>query len=95
MSQILSYTSYDHLNLQMIPVIASFNCEGKIKPLYVGINGEQFKVESYWIRSCFTNQMEFHCKLIVNDKLCPIIITYYIKECLWTIPASGIQRLPN
>lgn len=41
MSQILSQNSHDYLSMQIIPVIASFNDEGQIKPLYVGINGKQ------------------------------------------------------
>jgi len=55
--------------MQIVPVIASFNDEGQIKPLYVGINGEQYKVESYWVRRSFSNQIEFQCKLIKENML--------------------------
>ena len=44
MSQILSSNSHDYLPMQIVPVIASFNDDGQIKPLYVGINGERYKV---------------------------------------------------
>lgn len=86
MSQILSQNSHDYLQMQTVPVIASFNDEGQIKPLYVGINGERYKVQSYWVRRSFSNQIEFQCKLIVGDTLKIIIITYYLNECVWTIP---------
>lgn len=86
MSQILSQNSHDYLSMQIIPVIASFNDEGQIKPLYVGINRKQYKVDSYWIRRSFSNQIEFHCRLLIENMLKPIIITYYLHECIWTIP---------
>ena len=86
MSQILSQNSHDYLQMQTVPVIASFNDEGQIKPLYVGIDGERYKVHSYWVRRSFSHQIEFQCKLIVGDSLKIIIITYYLNECVWTIP---------
>ena len=46
MTQILSHNSHDLLPMQIVPVIASFNDDGQIKPLYVGINGERYKVSS-------------------------------------------------
>lgn len=92
MSQILSQNSHDYLQMQTIPVIASFNDEGQIKPLYVGIDGERYKVHSYWVRRSFSNQIEFQCKLIVGDTLKIIIITYYLNECVWTIPNNPEDR---
>jgi len=88
MSQILSINSHDYLPITIIPVIASFNDDGHIKPLYVGINSQRYKVDSYWIRRSFTNQIEFHCKINIDNTLRPIIITYYLNECIWTIPNS-------
>lgn len=87
MSQILSYNSHDYLSMQIVPVIASFNNEGQIRPLYIGINGERYKVDSYWVRRNFSNQIEYHCKLIIEDSLKSVIITYYLNECIWTIPS--------
>ena len=85
-SQILSVNSHDYLPVTIIPVIASFNDDGQIKPLYIGIEGNRYKVDSYWIRRSFTNQIEFSCKILIDDRLCPIILTYYMNECIWTIP---------
>ena len=94
MTQILSQNSHDLLPMQIVPVIASFNDDGQIKPLYVGINGERYKVASYWVRRSFSNQIEFHCKLIDQDLLKPVIITYYENECIWTIPDNPKEAAP-
>ena len=94
MSQILSQNSHDYLQMKTVPVIASFNDEGQIKPLYVGIDGERYKVHSYWVRRSFSNQIEFQCKLIVGDTLKIIIITYYLNECVWTIPNTVQKGIP-
>ena len=94
MTQILSQNSHDLLPMQIVPVIASFNDDGQIKPLYVGINGERYKVASYWVRRSFSNQIELHCKLIDQDLLKPVIITYYQNECIWTIPDNPKEAAP-
>ena len=86
MSQILSLNSHDYLSMQIVPVIASFNSDGQIKPLFVGLNGERYKIDSYWVGQCFSNQIIFHCKVITGDTLRPLILTYYMHECIWTIP---------
>ena len=88
MAQIVSLNSHDYMPVDIIPVIASFNEEGQIKPLYVGINGNRYKVESYWVRRSFANQIEFHCKLLLEKALQTLIITYYMNECIWTIPTN-------
>lgn len=90
MSYILSQNSHDYLNMQIVPVIASFNDDGQIKPLYVGIQGQRYKVDSYWVRRSFSNQIEFQCKIIIDHRLHPLIITYHLHECIWTIP--GMEK---
>jgi len=88
MTQIVSLNSHDYMPVTVIPVIASFNEDGQIKPLYVGIDGNRYKVESYWVRRSFANQIEFNCKLLLEESLQTLIITYYMNECIWTIPAN-------
>ncbi len=88
MAQIVSLNSHDYMPVDIIPVIASFNEEGQIKPLYVGIGGERYKVHSYWVRRSFSNQIEFSCKLVFGETLQTLIITYYMNECIWTIPSN-------
>lgn len=82
----ISYTSYDYTPMDIIPVIASFDSDGHIKPLFVRINGESYKVHSSWVRKGFTGSTEFNCKIIDRDYLKPIVITYHRAEGVWTIP---------
>ena len=89
MTQIISHNSHDYTPVKIVPVIASFNEDGQIKPLYIGINGECYKIHSYWIRHSFSNQIEFSCKIIWGQTLQAMIITYYMNECIWTIPDNN------
>lgn len=43
---VISFNSYDYERVKCVPVIASFDSDGHIMPLYVRINGQPFKVES-------------------------------------------------
>lgn len=86
MSGIVSYTSFDYKSVTIVPVIASFNSEGKIAPLWVRINGNAYKIDSYWSNVCFRNIVEFRCKIIDGDCLKPLSLTFYREEGMWTIP---------
>ena len=88
MTKIINQKKIDNLPIIFIPVIASFNEDGQINPLYVGIDGKRYKVESYWVRRSFSNQIEFSCKLLCGETLLTIIITYYMNECIWTVPTN-------
>lgn len=92
MTQIVSHNSHDYMPVTIIPVIAAFNENGQIKPLYVGLNGERHKVHSYWVRRSFSNQIEFSCKVILGEIFQTMIITYYMNECIWTIPAGSADN---
>ena len=82
-----SYTSFDYQPVDCIPVIASFDSDGHIAPLYVRINGLSLKVDSFWVKgSSFSNLITFNCKLINNNALIPLSLTYHQKECIWTMP---------
>lgn len=48
MASIISQNSYDCSGLIKVPVIASFDAEGHIKPLYVRIGEESLKIHSSW-----------------------------------------------
>ena len=82
---IISSSSYDYKPYRSVPVIASFNPDGKIKPLYVQVEGSPRKVHSYWVRYRFANQIEFFCKLEIDGILQPLLLTYYINECMWIL----------
>lgn len=80
------YRNFAYQSATIVPVIASFDSEGHIKPLYVGINGESYKIESCWASYNFRNIVDFKCKVIDGDYLKPLALTYYREEGMWTIP---------
>lgn len=86
MSGKVSYTSYDCKNNTLVSVIASFDTEGYIRPLYVRIGNESLKIHSSWIKPSFSESMEYSCKVIDEGVLKPLILTYHKRENVWTIP---------
>ena len=88
---IISRNSYDFLDADLIPVIASFDTEGHIKPLYVRIGEDSFKVHS----SCFTPGpspvISFDCQIIDNGILKPIKLRFHREERVWSVArVSGL-----
>ncbi len=88
-----SYTSYDYAPVDTIPVIASFDSNGYVSPLYVRIHGEALKVHSFWIKPSFSGTIEYNCKVIDRDYLKPLCLTYHQSECIWTIPKTAKPEL--
>lgn len=86
MPSITSYSSFDIEPNMVVPVIASFDSEGHVKPLYVRIGDLSLKVESSWLKPSFMNCMEFHCRVIDGGCLKPLILTYHQRESTWVIP---------
>lgn len=85
-----SFTSYDYQPAECVPVIASFDSDGHIAPLYVRINGRSLKVDSYWVRATsFHNIITFSCKVIDGDALRPVVVEYHLKECVWVVENSN------
>lgn len=83
---IVSYTSTDYVPNDIVPVIASFDTEGHIAPLYVRIDGNPLKIESYWASSIYRNVVEFRCKVSNNGYLKPLLLCFHRQEGMWTIP---------
>lgn len=86
MSGVTSATSYDCNTSEIVSVIASFDTDGHVKPLYVRINQESLKVHSSWMKPSFRGVLEFQCKVIDNDCLKPLTISYYKNENVWVTP---------
>ena len=87
MGKRVSYTSFDYKPVTIVPVIASFDSEGHIAPLYVRINGEAYKIHSFWVSCTFRNIVDFKCKVIDGDSIKPLSLTFYRDEGMWTIPS--------
>lgn len=86
MQDVFPLKSYGGDPIELVPVIASYDSEGHVKPLYVRINNERYKVESYWIKSNSLNNVNYHCKLSLGGHTYIIVLTHHIRECVWTIP---------
>ena len=86
MSRFAPNTIYNNI----VSVIASFDSEGHVKPLYVRINEDSLKVYSSCPKPSFYDFLEFQCKVIDHDYLKPLLLTYHKKENIWTIPSYTI-----
>lgn len=91
MSGYASKTTFNYANcIDIVSVIASFDADGHVKPLYVRINEESLKVKSSWLKPSFQGLMEFQCKVIDGDCLKPLLLTYHKTENVWTIPKISV-----
>lgn len=82
----VSRNSFDYKPVEIVPVIAGFDNDGKIIPLFVKLDGEKIKIDSYWVKSRFAGITEFRCKIIREDVMYPLVLTFYSEESVWTIP---------
>lgn len=82
----LTKTPTDYPSQQIVSVIASFDTDGHIKPIYVRIGSESYKIQSCWLKPSFYGQQTFYCKVIDNNTLKPLELTYHIMESAWTMP---------
>lgn len=85
MAAFVSYTSFDSARTVIVPVIASFDTNGHITPLYVRIGHTPYKVESFYVSTHYTNLTEFCCKVIDGELIRPLQLSYYSVEGMWTI----------
>lgn len=86
MPAIVSYGLKDSPHLQMVSVIASFDTDGNIKPLYVRIGEESLKVYSAGVKHTTQEIRTFRCQVIDGDALKPLELSYHSRESLWMIP---------
>lgn len=86
MSYIFPIDSYAGDPIELVPVIASYDTEGHIKPLYVRINDDRYKVENYWIKYSCGNNIDYNCTLSRDGRIYKLILTYHIRETAWSIP---------
>lgn len=92
----MSYTfpleSYCGDPVEVVPVIASYDTEGRVKPLYVRISDNEYKIESCWIKpSIAGNNLDFNCSLSRDNRIYKVVLTYHIRETTWTIPKYNVQ----
>lgn len=79
-ADIISSTNYESVS-----VIASFDTEGHVRPLFVRVNSESLKVHSCWQKPSFRGTIEFQCKVIDNDCLKNLNVIYRQSDNIWSI----------
>jgi hypothetical protein len=82
----------DFDKLHVVPVVTTFNTEGKIRPDYFGFTNpdgsvEKFKIETVKYTREYDNpsRILFCCSYKNYGKLYEVNLVYYIRECRWTI----------
>ncbi|MCR4587163.1 MAG: hypothetical protein K5682_02035 [Lachnospiraceae bacterium] len=88
MGTTVSYTNFDYTGEKLIPVIASFDTKGNVRPLYVRMEGIPRKIRSFALQTRFHNAMEFYCMVELEEagRQVPLQLTYYFEEKIWTVP---------
>lgn len=81
--------TFEFYNSDLVSVIASFDTEGHIRPLYVRIGEESYKVHSSWLKPSFDLQSTFQCQVMDGQQLKPLVLTYHQRESVWTIYKDG------
>lgn len=79
----------DSPNLQPVSVIASFDVNGHVKPLYVRLGEESLKVHSSWIKpDSYASVCIYECQVIDNGVLKTITLNYHHHDKLWCVPKA-------
>ena len=91
MSGIYSFRSHDYMPVHIVPVIASFDTDGHIVPIYVRLGGKSYKYQSHWENSRFVGQLKFAASLWMVEK--PLILTFFKEENVWGIPQTETKFL--
>lgn len=68
-----------------VPVIASFNIQGGIRPLYFRYQDQDITIRHVQYCRPYPRKTVFKCTAQLDDYLREIQITYWIHEQLWTL----------
>jgi hypothetical protein len=74
-----------------VPVIASYDTEGNILPLYLGYKGESYKILSATFKPEYDIKT-FQCKIDVYGRVRNVTLSYHPCENVWTIPRQPRNR---
>lgn len=73
----------NHGLTRVVPVLASFDSAGNIRPVYVRINKEAYKILSCNMRE-FGPLLVFNCTVNNHNMQKELILTYHPYEKCWT-----------
>ena len=86
--EMTSYPDIDTTKYQKIPVIASFSSDGDILPLYMKVNGEEYKILS----SIMERQhaiIVFEIKFETHGRIKETLLYYRVEDHFWY---AGIRQ---
>lgn len=76
----------DCTHLKVVPVIATYDGNGNILPLYVRIGEETFKIYNAYVSESNFRILTFKGEVMVQDAVRPIKLSYFINDLTWCIP---------
>ena len=79
--------SYNSNSMNIVPVIASFDTSGTIRPLYVRIHEKSLKIISCWHHVEYSFE-KYHCTAELDGYTKDIVLIYHPSHSFWTIDAS-------
>ena len=89
MSVYISHGLHDCCHLNIVSVIASFDTDGNMRPLYVRIGEESYKIVSSHLKSTQSRLGSFmdvyRCRIMDGEVSRHLELTYHSHEHIWTI----------
>lgn len=76
----------NNANLVIVPVIASFNKEGNMIPIYFSVEGIKIKIDRIiWAKEKLAWGSHYKCRICVSDVAEEIELMYYKSRNMWTL----------
>ena len=85
MTVIISKIPTDCPHIKAVPAIATYDSNGNILPLYVRIGEEKLKVYNAYISESTRKILTFKGEVIVQDRVKPIKLNYYVDDLVWCV----------
>lgn len=73
-------------NLICVPVIATFNSAGEIRPLYFSLEGLRLKIDNIkFVDRSRSEVIVFRCEVTFSDRVQQITLHYHKRDAIWTM----------
>ena len=72
-------------HLHIVSVIASFDCDRNIKPLYIRVGNESLKVLNAVHMDTTSSIITYRCEVADGEFLKTLKVSYFTNESLWAI----------
>lgn len=83
----------DNHNIILVPVIASFNAEGKVVPLYFSLEGLRLKIDNIkCIKRNTESILEFICEVTFSDRVKTVLLSYHVHYKVWSVNKASLYK---